>query len=52
VFENRLLRAVFERKKEEVNEGRTSGWRRQHNEGLHILYTSPNIKVITQSRIR
>jgi hypothetical protein len=38
VFENRLLRRVVGRKREEV----TGDWRRLHNEELHNLYFSPN----------
>jgi hypothetical protein len=42
--ENRVLRRIFEPKREEV----AGGWRRLHNEELHNLYTSPNIiRVIT-----
>jgi hypothetical protein len=26
------------------------GWRRLHNEGLHNLYTSPNVKRVSKSR--
>jgi hypothetical protein len=36
VFENRVLRRIFEVKREEV----AGGWRRLHNEELHNLYTS------------
>jgi hypothetical protein len=39
VFENRVLRGLFEPKKEEV----AGGWRRLHNEELCNLYTSPSI---------
>jgi hypothetical protein len=39
VFENRVLRRIFEPKRDEV----TGEWRKLHNEGLHILYSSPNI---------
>jgi hypothetical protein len=28
------------------------GWRRQHNEELHNLYTSPNVRVIKSVRFR
>jgi hypothetical protein len=39
VYENRVLRAIFGPKREEV----AGGWRSLHNEGLHNLYASPNI---------
>jgi hypothetical protein len=39
VFENRVLRRIFGPKRDEV----TGGWRKLHNEELHILYSSPNI---------
>jgi hypothetical protein len=39
-FENRVLRRIFGPKREEV----AGGWRRLHNEELHNLYTSPNIR--------
>jgi hypothetical protein len=42
VFGNRLLRRTFGPKRKEV----AGGWRRLHNEELHNLFTSPNIKVI------
>ena len=38
LFENRILRRIFGRKKDENGE-----WRRLHNEELHSLYRSPNI---------
>jgi hypothetical protein len=34
VFENRVLRRIFEPNKDEV----TGKWRKLHNEKLHILY--------------
>jgi hypothetical protein len=37
--ENRVLREIFEPKREEV----VGGCRRLHNEELHNLYTSPKI---------
>jgi hypothetical protein len=43
MFENRLLKRIFEPKREEMAEG----WRRPHNEELHNLCASPNfIRVI------
>jgi hypothetical protein len=39
VFGNRVLRRIFEPKREEV----AGGWRRLHNEELYNYYTSPNI---------
>jgi hypothetical protein len=38
VFENRVLRGIFGPKRDEA----TGGWRKLHNEELHILYSSPN----------
>jgi hypothetical protein len=38
VFENRVLRRIFEPKREEVG-----SWRKLHNDELHNLYSSPNI---------
>jgi hypothetical protein len=37
VCENRVLRRIFGAKMEEM----VRGWKRQHNEELHILYASP-----------
>jgi hypothetical protein len=39
VFENRVLRRIFGHKRNEV----TGEWRNLHSEGLHNLYSSPNI---------
>jgi hypothetical protein len=39
VFENRILRRIFEPKKDEV----TAEWRKLHNEELNHLYCSPII---------
>jgi hypothetical protein len=39
VFENRVLRRIFEPKRDEV----TGEWRKLHNGDLHNLYSSPNI---------
>jgi len=44
VFENRVLRRIFGPKRDRV----TGEWRKQHNEELNDLYSSPNIvRVIT-----
>jgi len=49
VFENRVLRGIFEPKREDV----TGEWRKLHNEELNALYSSPNIiRVIKTRRIR
>ena len=39
VFENKVLRKIFEVKKDEI----TRKWRKLHNAGLHALYSSHNI---------
>jgi hypothetical protein len=46
VFENKVLRRIFEPKRDEV----TGGWRKLHNEELHNLYSSPSIIRIMKSR--
>jgi hypothetical protein len=46
VFENRVLRRIFEPKRDEV----TGDWRKLHNEELHNLYSSPNRMI--KSRMR
>jgi hypothetical protein len=48
VFENRVLRRVFEPKRYEV----TGEWRKLHNEELSDLYCSPNIFRVIKSRIK
>jgi hypothetical protein len=48
VFENRVLRKIFEPKREEDR-----SWRKLHNDELHNLYSSPNIvRVINSTRMR
>jgi hypothetical protein len=46
VFENRVLRRIFGRKRDGV----TGGWRKLHNEELHNLYSSPSVIRIIKSR--
>jgi hypothetical protein len=45
VFENRVLRKIFDPRKEVAG-----GWRRPHNEELHNLYALPNIVRVMKSR--
>jgi hypothetical protein len=47
VFENRVLRRIFGRKRDEV----TGEWRKLHNEELHDLYSSPIIIRIKKARL-
>jgi hypothetical protein len=44
-FENRVLRRIFGLKREE-----DGSWRKLHNDGLHNLYSSPNIVRAIKSR--
>jgi hypothetical protein len=46
VFENRVLRRIFESKRDEV----TGGWRKLHNEELYGLYSSPGIVKVIKAR--
>ena len=39
VFENKVLRKIFERKRDEIIEE----WRKLHNSELNAMYSSPNI---------
>jgi hypothetical protein len=49
VFGNRVLRTIFGAKRDEV----TGKWRKLHDEGLRILYSSPNvIRQIKSKRLR
>ena len=45
--ENRVLRRVFELKRDEI----TGEWRRLHNDELNDLYSSANIIRVIKSRI-
>jgi hypothetical protein len=47
VFENKVLRRIFEPKRDEV----TGGWRKLHNEKLHGLYSSPSIGRVIKARM-
>jgi hypothetical protein len=38
IFENRVLRAIFVTKRDEIK----GGWRKFHSEELHNLHSSPN----------
>jgi hypothetical protein len=46
VFEIRVLRGIFDPKKDEV----AGEWRQLHNGELHDLYCSPNIIQVIKSR--
>jgi hypothetical protein len=46
VFENRVLRRIFEPNRDEV----MGKWRKLHNKELHDLYSSPSIIRIIKSR--
>jgi hypothetical protein len=51
MFDNRMLRRIFGPKRNKI----TGDWRQVHNEELHNLYSSPNIRairVIKSRRIR
>jgi hypothetical protein len=49
VFENRMLRRIFDPKRDEI----TGEWRRLHNKELCDFYCSPNIiRVIKSRRLR
>jgi len=43
-FENRVLRRIFESKRDKVE------WRKLHDEELKVLYSSPNIVRVIKSR--
>ena len=46
MFENRVLRRIFEPKRDEL----TGEWIKLHNEELNDLYCSPNIVQVIKSR--
>jgi hypothetical protein len=46
VLQNRVLKCVFESKRDEV----TGGWRKLHNEELNDLHSLPSIIRIIKSR--
>ena len=46
VFENRVLRRIFGRKRDEV----AGEWRKLHNENINDLYCSPSIVRVIKSR--
>jgi hypothetical protein len=48
VFGNRVQRSLRGPKRKEV----AGGWRRLHNEELHNLYGSTNIRVVKSRRVR
>jgi hypothetical protein len=48
VFEKRVLRRILGSSGDEAK----GGWRKQHNEELHNLYSSPSIIKIIKSRMR
>jgi hypothetical protein len=48
VFENRVLRRIFEPKRDEV----TTEWRKSHNGKLHNLYSPPDIWQIKSRGMR
>jgi hypothetical protein len=46
VFENRVLRRIFGRRRDKV----TGEWKNLHNEELNDLYSSPGIVQVIKSR--
>ena len=46
LFENRILRRIFGPKRDEV----TGEWRKQNNEALNDLYSTPNIIWVIKSK--
>jgi hypothetical protein len=48
VFENRVLRLIFGPKTDEV----TGEWRKLHNEELHDLHSSSNVRLVIKQRMK
>jgi hypothetical protein len=48
VLENRVLRRIFELKRDEV----TGEWRKLHNEELNDIYSSPNTVRVIKLRMK
>jgi hypothetical protein len=49
ISENKVLRIIFETS----GNGKSGGWRKQHNEDVYIFYSSPNvIRMIKYRRLR
>ena len=48
VFENRVLRRIFGRKRDKI----TGEWRKLHNEELNDLFSSNITRMIKQGRMR
>jgi hypothetical protein len=46
VFENKVLRRIFEPRRDEV----AGGWIKRQNEDLHYLYSLPGIIIMIYSR--
>ena len=46
MFENKVLRRIFGPRRDEV----TGDWRSLHNEEINVLYSSPNIVRVIESR--
>jgi hypothetical protein len=50
VFENRVLRRIFEPKREEATRG--GGWRKLCNKEAHTLFSSPDVMMGRSKRMR
>jgi hypothetical protein len=47
LFENRVLRRIFGPRRDEV----TGEWRKSHNEELHNLYSTPDIRQVKTNAV-